>query len=269
MIKTFDIWIKRIDTTRDVLQTVGMKYHGEKNVPQEEFVFLDLLKRIKANLGGVSDILVDLNKLAPSDNFEKKIPLSILLRSCLADCMMGLYLGTFKNPEFSEELDVLNLDFIKYMGSMIPLEVELWNMLSGESNDPQIQLDERYDAFSKWLQSNKGEPWKTRKPADFRSDKSKTTKIDFPLIHDRLKVEARALAYMYNYYRYYSQYEHFTSIGRDIFNSPFEEEIGTMERALVSIMHSVLLIAATLPKIKDELNTLVKELNNIIPQPTH
>jgi hypothetical protein len=210
---------------------------------------------------------VDLNKLAPTDNFEKKIPLSILLRSCLADCMTGLYLGTFKNPEFSEELDVLNLDFIKYMGSMIPLEVELWNMLSGENNDPQIKLDERYDAFQRWLQSNKGEPWKAKSPADFRpSNPSRTEKIGFKSIHERLKTEARALAYMYNNYRYYSQYEHFTSIGRDIFNSPFEEEIGRMERALVSIMHSILLIAAVLPKINNELEPLVNELNNIIPQ---
>ncbi|MCL2561818.1 MAG: hypothetical protein FWE10_05810 [Rikenellaceae bacterium] len=267
MIKTFDVWIQRLDITYDVLQSVGMQYHRAKKVPQEEFVFLDLLKKIKANLGTVKDIIVELEKIDPvTGNFEKKIPLSILLRSCIADCMIGLYLGTFKNPEFSEELDVLNLDFVKYMESMIPLEVELWNMLSGESNDSQIQLDERYDGFKKWLRSNKGEPWQIKKPADFRSDASRTAKIDFPSIHERLRCKSKAFAYMYNYYRYYSQYEHYTSIGRHVFDSPFEEEIPLMERALVSIMHSVLLIASLLPKITEEVSPLIDALNRIIPQ---
>jgi len=270
MKETFEKWIERIDVTSDVMEAVGQSYNGAKKVPKEQYVFLDLLKRIKANLRGCRDMLFELSLLDPNrDNFEKKIPLSILMRSCIADCLTGLYLASFDREGFAEELDVLNLDFVKYLGSMIPLEIELYNTLFEDREDAQRHLDERHEGFSKWLQSDIGEAWKTKKPVDFRSDKTRTNKIDFLGIHQRLKEaapELRTFSYMYNFYRYYSQYEHFTSAGRELYNSPFEKEIGLMERALASIMHSVLLLFSTLDKASSEMvKPLIDELNAIVP----
>ena len=270
MKKRFEEWIKRVDMACEAMEQVGQTYNGAKNVPKEQFVFLDILKRIKANLRGCRDMLFELTKLDPEkDNFEKKIPLSILLRSCLADAMVGMYLASLTKQEFAEELDVINLDFVRYMGSMIPLEVELYNRLSGKEINFQEELDIRYDGFSQFLSSDKGKPWTYNKASVFRADKTNDKRVDFPLIRKSLiesEVETQAFAYMYNYYRYYSQYEHFTSIGREIWSTEFAEEITRMEMSFISVIHSCYLIAKKLPKATDDLlRPFVVVINSIVP----
>lgn len=40
----FEEWIKRVDMACEAMEQVGQTYNGAKNVPQEQFVFLNLLR---------------------------------------------------------------------------------------------------------------------------------------------------------------------------------------------------------------------------------
>lgn len=54
-------------------------------------------------------------------------------------------------------------------------------------------------------------------------------------MHKKLKGDIKTLAYMYNIYRNYSQYEHFTLTGSQLVNSFSCEEVDTMERCIIYI----------------------------------
>lgn len=100
---------------------------------------LELLKKVNANLEVVRDILKEFNN---KDQVDKTYEtLSILFRTCLADCLTGLYLLSSSETEFNEELDVLELDCVKYIKDMLPLEIEFFNFLHNENKNPQTYLD--------------------------------------------------------------------------------------------------------------------------------
>lgn len=261
---------ERLRVTCLVINNIGHIYNGQKEgeIGIGQLVILDLFQRINANLKLSADIFGNIDY-----SYNQKIPLALLIRACLSDSLTGIYLLSHNADEYMEELDVLNLDFVKYIKSMLPLEIEFFNYIRKENNSSQPQFDRRYEIFEKYLKSQKGEPWQVKTRDEFRKSGDKTP-LTFDKMRDYIKKKGEddnipivlELSYMYNYYRYFSQYEHYTFTGRHFVKQPFDDDLLQIKYALLLIMTSILFMTSILNQVTKEVKQPLENALKIAPQ---
>lgn len=260
----------RLRVTCNVINEIGHIYNGQKEgeIGVGQLVILDLFQRINANLKLSADIFGNIDY-----SYNQKIPLALLIRTCLSDSLTGIYLLCHNADEYMEELDVLNLDFVKYLKSMLPLEIEFFNYIRKENNSFQPEFDGRYEIFEKYLKSQKGEVWQVKTPVEFRKSGDKTH-LTFDKMRDYIKKKGEddnipivlQLSYMYNFYRYFSQYEHYTFTGRHIVKQPFDSDLLHINSAFILIMTSILFMTSILNQVTKEVIHPLQIALDIVPQ---
>lgn len=209
------------------IQTYG-KGHSKGKPRRVNKVRMFLLFRIYSNL--YSAFLLTIQALKSEKVAFFQLPIGLLLRCCYTDCLFALYIKRVDKKQAEEELD---LRTIEYANSMLErkevyrdqvrstgadwddeLIDHFWELTMEDNFLGLLTLDDNLEDLAVKKQSKE-----QLKEAGFSKSKSMMTKgvADYLIEIPDLKDVARR---MYQYWKYFSQYEHFSENGQgDVFSS--------------------------------------------------
>jgi hypothetical protein len=279
--KEFDTQLEKVIQLLDELSIrtneIGQHFHGKKGseIKLVGFVYLDLLQRINSNLEGLLVLLKNL-KTSP----ELKIPISLILRGCLADVLTGYYLNSFlaDDETFSNEIMVLGLDYINYAGDMIhnePLftapkisEDELKETIKNKMKSFAANNDELIKSYNededKWIKYKVKELRETSSLKVFADDKERSFPPTDKFKFERLKsfVELKDASYVYVLMRFFAQFQHYAYYNRNVLELDILENFKLIIQSLYYINHAVLDFSRIIKADKDLLDKVRSLLEN-------
>ena len=196
-----------------------------KEIESKRFVALNELSR---------KMRISLNALhyIPYEEYEVLCaPANLLYRSMITDLMTSLLISQLNDEQLDDVIYFFDLDFAKSLKSALNANIEIRKMTYPDDAEVFEEQKKRYqekiyDDLKECLSSAKGEDWK------FNAQKPiKINNIDFngktSQIYDILKSfeEVAGYAYIYQYYKLFSQSEHFSIKGRIInYKQSFHDE---------------------------------------------
>lgn len=196
-----------------------------KQIENKRFVALNELSR---------KIRISLNALhyIPYEEYEVLCaPANLMYRSIITDLMTSLLISQLNDKQLDDVIYYFDLDFAKSLKTALNANIEIRKLTypdDAEAFDEQKKdyQEKLYDDLKECLSSAKGEEW------EFNSQKPfKINNIEFKgkvsQIYDVLKSfeEVAGYAYVYQYYKLFSQSEHFSIKGRFInYKQPFHDE---------------------------------------------
>lgn len=198
------------------------KGHSHSKLERVERVKLLILYRIYSNL--YSSLLLTTQVLKTERTSFFQLPIGLLLRCCFTDCLFALYTQRVNRKQIYEELD---LKRIEYVSSMLERKEvyrdqvkstdmildddfidHMWELTMEDNFLGLLALDVTPGKLIVRKQSKQ-----ELRDEGFSKPKSITTKdvADFLIkIPELEKVATR----LYHYYKYFSQYEHFSENGQ-------------------------------------------------------
>ena len=196
--------------------------HSQGKLERVEKVKLLLLYRIYSNLYSSLLLTAQILKTGKSSFFQ--LPIGLLLRCCFTDCLFAIYIQRANKKQVYEELD---LRTIEYANSMLERKEvyrdqvkstgiicddafidHLWELTMEDNFLGLLTLDDNPEDMTVRKQSKP-----ELKDEGFSTTRSINTKniADFLIrIPELEKVATR----LYHYYKYFSQYEHFSENGQ-------------------------------------------------------
>ena len=196
-----------------------------KQIENKRFVALNELSR---------KIRISLNALhyIPYEEYEVLCaPANLMYRSIITDLMTSLLISQLNDKQLDDVIYYFDLDFAKSLKTALNANIEIRKLTypdDAEAFDEQKKdyQEKLYDDLKECLSSAKGEEWKFNSQKPF-----KINNIEFKgkvsQIYDVLKSfeEVAGYAYVYQYYKLFSQSEHFSIKGRIInYKQPFHDE---------------------------------------------
>lgn len=200
--------------------------YGEEQLLGElgrvEKVKLLLLYRIYSNL--ISVLLLTAQALKKEKISFFQLPVGLLLRCCFTDCLFALYLQRVDKERACEELDLRTIEYANSMLERKEVYRDQVRSTGAEFDDDfidhiwELTMEDNFlglltfDKNKKELEVTK-QSKDQLKEAGFSKVKSIGTKdlTDFLIRMPELKEVAMRL---YHYYKYFSQYEHFSENGQ-------------------------------------------------------
>ena len=198
------------------------KEHPQGELERIEKVKLLLLYRIYSNL--YSSLLLTAQTLRTGMVSIFQLPIGLLLRCCYTDCMFALYLQRAGKEQAYEELDLRTIEYansmlerkevyrdqVKSTGQILDdvFIDHLWELTMEDNFLGQLTLDDNLEELTVIKQSKK-----QLKDEGFSRVKSFMIKdvADFLIAIPELESMATRL---YHYFKYFSQYEHFSENGQ-------------------------------------------------------
>lgn len=188
------------------------------NTMSNRFVALnDLTRKIRACFNAIY--------LLPLDQYDVLcVPANIMYRCIVSDLMATLFIAVIDDSQFDEVMHIMDVDFAKSLKNSLDANIEIRKETYPEESDDFDELSKNYQIklyndLKDCLNSGKGEEWKIKKVKPiFINGIAYTGQIR--QMYDILKTygnEVRTLASVYQYYRLFSQSEHYSLKGR-IFN---------------------------------------------------
>ena len=196
--------------------------HSQGKLERVEKVKLLLLYRIYSNL--YSSLLLTAQVLKTGKSSFFQLPIGLLLRCCFTDCLFAIYIQHANKKQVYEELD---LRTIEYANSMLERKEvysdqvkstgiiyddafidHLWELTMEDNFLGLLTLDDNLEKLTVSKRTKQ-----QLKDEGFSRAKSIKTKdvVDFLISIPELRKEATRL---YHYYKYFSQYEHFSETGQ-------------------------------------------------------
>lgn len=198
------------------------KERSQGKLERVEKVKLLLLYRIYSNL--YASLLLTTQVLKTGKNSFFQLPIGLLLRCCFTDCLFAIYIQRANKKQVYEELD---LRTIEYADSMLERKEvyrdqvkstgiiyddafidHLWELTMEDNFLGLLTFDDNLEKLTVIKQSKQ-----QLKDEGFSRAKSVKTKdvVDFLISIPELRKVATRL---YHYYKYFSQYEHFSENGQ-------------------------------------------------------
>ena len=196
--------------------------HSQGNLERVEKVKLLLLYRIYSNL--YSSLLLTAQVLKTGKSSFFQLPIGLLLRCCFTDCLFAIYIQRANKKQVYEELD---LRTIEYANSMLERKEvyrdqvkstgiicddafidHLWELTMEDNFLGLLTLDNNLEKLTVSKRTKQ-----QLKDEGFSRAKSIKTKdiVDFLISIPEFRKETTRL---YHYYKYFSQYEHFSETGQ-------------------------------------------------------
>jgi len=198
------------------------KRHSQDELERVEKVKLLLLYRIYSNL--YSSLLLTAQALKTRKIPFFQLPIGLLLRCCFTDCLFTLYIQRAGKKRTYEELD---LRLIEYANSMLERKEvyrdqlkstgkifddvfidHLWELTMEDKFLGLLTLDDNLEELTVKKQSKQ-----QLIDEAFSRVKSVTTK-DVANFLIRIPELEKVATRLYHYYKYFSQYEHFSENGQ-------------------------------------------------------
>ena len=192
------------------------KGHSQGELERVEKVKLLLLYRIYSNL--YSSLLLTARILKTGKISFFQLPIGLLLRCCFTDCLFALYIQRAGKERAYEALDLRTMlerkevyrDQVKSTGKILDDAFidHLWELTMEDNFLGQLTLDDNLEELTVIKQSKQ-----QLKDEGFSRVKSVMTKdvVNFLIRIPELEKEATRL---FHYYKYFSQYEHFSENGQ-------------------------------------------------------
>ncbi len=198
------------------------KGHSQGEVERVEKVKLLLLYRIYSNL--YSSLLLTAQVLKTRKTSFFQLPIGLLLRCCFTDCLFALYIQRTGKKRAFEELDLRTIEYansmlerkevyrdqVKSTGKILDdvFIDHLWELTMEDSFLGLLTLDDNLEGMTVMKQSKQ-----QLKNGGFSKMKSVKTK-DVVDILIRIPELEKVATRLYHYYKYFSQYEHFSENGQ-------------------------------------------------------
>lgn len=213
------------------IQKYGME-HPQGELERVERVQLLLLYRIFSNL--YSSFLLTIVALKKGKISIYQLPIGILLRCCFTDCLFALYIQRVDKEKADEELDLRTIEYansmlerkevyrdqVKSTGKFFNDDFidHMWELTMEDNFLGLLTLNDNLEELVVTKQSKD-----QLKEAGFSKAKSIGTKDLKDFLIGLPEIEAVATK-LYQYYKYFSQYEHFSENGQgDVLASSKED----------------------------------------------
>lgn len=189
-----------------------------------------------------------------------KLPIGLLLRNCYMDGLLGLYFCSLDEANVEEVANSLNLDYVKALfeefevyRDKIPSKFG-WNNEFVEHMYTMSLEDTFLSDFSvnkspdKIVPGKERELWKVRPKTDVRTlipEKDVKQELNVKTIYLYLannETYSSCANNLYAYYKYFSQYEHFSENGFGDAIAAYNEDNINMEAAILRISDSIKLM---------------------------
>ena len=177
----------------------------------------DLTRKIRACFNAIF--------LLPLDKYDVLcVPANLMYRCIISDLMTSLFIAVIDDSQLDEVMHIMDIDFTKSLKNSLEANIEIRKETYPDESDDFDELSKNYqiklyDDLQNCLSSEKGEEWEIKKVNPvFINGIAYTGQIR--QMYDILKTldyEVRALASVYQYYKLFSQSEHYSLKGR-IFN---------------------------------------------------
>lgn len=198
------------------------KEHSRGKPERVEKVKLLLLYRIYSNL--YSSLLLTAQVLRTGRISFFQFPIGLLLRCCFTDCLFTLYIQYVGRKRAYEELDLRTIEYansmlerkevyrdqVKSTGKILDDAFidHLWELTLEDNFLGLLTLDDNQEELTVIKQS-KGQ----LKDAGFSKQNSIKTKDIVDILFAIPELESVAMR-LYHYFKYFSQYEHFSENGQ-------------------------------------------------------
>ena len=200
------------------LISVMRAFYNAKRKGRKRLAEMSLLRRVQCNLTAIT-YLADL--CYKKDSLYFKIPVGLLMRSCLMDTIYALYLHVLSAKEAEEEIEVLNKSYVKSLDERFDVyKDKVAHVGFSEELTRDFYNLGREDIFMRYLTfEKKGEKLTTNV---VRSKELRTIHKSWPenitiarmVEHIQTRPKTAAVVTRLNaYYKYFSQYEHFSEQG--------------------------------------------------------
>ena len=215
-----ELFVEELTLLKKIQEYVKEYSHGE--LERIEKVKLLLLYRIYSNL--YSSLLLTAQVLKNGKISFFQLPIGLLLRCCFTDCLFALYMQQAGKERAYEELDLRKIEYansmlerkevyrdqVKSAGIILDDDIidHLWELTMEDNFLGLLTLDDNLEELTVSKQSKQ-----QLKEGGFSKVRSIKTKdvVDFLVEIPRLK---RLVTRLFHYYKYFSQYEHFSENGQ-------------------------------------------------------
>ena len=233
-------------------------------------VLMEFVRRIECNSSAIRTLVEASIKNSSKPYF--KLSIGLLVRSCLIDSILSLYLSSLDEDATNEIINDFNQDYVKAM----PDRYEVYSdrcAITDFGDDLLkhmygLQIEDTYPDYIDWRSFHVDDSSRN----GFFKIKS-SSRFSIATAHKRLKEDDRYSALsrkLYAYYREYSQYEHFSVFSHDSYSSSYGEDSPSMAKPFEYIAKAVEHIGVNLklsPQMEEHFNAahagIVRILNNI------
>lgn len=198
-----------------------LKEHKPVGQEREETVRLLMLYRIFSNLNSawiLTEAAIKKGKMA-----FYQLPIGIILRCCYTDCLFTLYLQSVDKKQAEEELDLRRIEYANSLLERKEVYRDQVKSTGDEFDDKfidhmwELNMEDNFLGFLTLDNSLKELTVTKRskqqlKDSGFSKTKSVSTKDMMSYLTEIQELKATATK-LYHYYRYFSQYEHFSENG--------------------------------------------------------
>lgn len=198
----------------DLVNKIGLELseelHKKEQFPQFIVTF-DLLARIHQNCKVL---------LLICNTTDIQTPKNLIYRSIFTDLMLALHLLSSSPSEFNDAISCLDIVHVKYLKEALQMRLYVVRKILKPypKNDctEQDLYNKYYDHCKAYLNSNKDEPWDIiQKPKCKHNSFDGTIKSLYNCLKEKHDNDnLKALADLYMYYKYYSQTEHYSVLGK-------------------------------------------------------
>lgn len=204
-------------------------------------VLMDFVRRIEANSSAIRELTVVSIERNHSNQYYK-LPIGLLLRSCILDSLQGLYVSSLSRDKANGLIADFDQDYVR----SLPSRFEVYADRSGLKNIGENILRNIYclkieDVFPNQID------FSTIKNGTFqikRASKPTTARGMYQELKN-VPEYADTAKRLYAYFKKYSQYEHFSLMGHGDSLVPFDEDQPMISKPYEYIAKAVNHIANT------------------------
>lgn len=225
-----NLYFDEMSLSKQIQRYLKKQLSGDKG--RVENVRLLLLYRIFSNL--YSALILTVAAIRKGKIIFYQFPMGILLRCCYTDCLLALYLTRVGKKPAEEELDIRTIEYANSLLERKEVYKDKVNSTGAELDDWlidymwELAMEDSFlglltfDDSIRELTVNK-QSKQQLKDSGFSKTKSITTKEIMNYLTEIPELYAVATK-MYHYYKYFSQYEHFSENGLgDVLESTKED----------------------------------------------
>lgn len=202
-------------------------------------ILMEFIRRIEINTTAIRTLVEASIKNESKSYF--KLSIGLLIRSCLIDSILGLYLSALDEEAANKIVCVFNQDYVKSMPNRFEVYSDRCVSLGLDDDFLRhlygLQIEDNFPNQIDWSSFNKDE---SSKKGFFKIQS--TPKLTIAKIHTYLKSNPRYSILskkLYAYYREYSQYEHFSVFARGSYSAFYEDDNPSMARPYEYIAKTV------------------------------
>ena len=231
--------------------------HKEKQRGEDRRIsaILNLLYRINCNI--LTVLMISGWSQNHNNTVFLKLPMGVLLRTVLTDIIHAMLFSTLSDTEVEKELELLRMGYVYSLLDRTEVYKDNVRRVSPEMDDSLLdmlyygQLEDNYLDFYDYNEEEgfwiKKLDRHGRKERGLEKQPTSTMEGKFSYLQDDLTFGELSKR-VYQYYRYFSQYEHFSENGQGDILVPFGEDNVHFPSAMKVIEESV--------------ETLMKSLNS-------